>query len=283
MGEVYEALNRNTGRRVAIKTLHGQAVGRPDEVARFIREARVVTRIEHPNVVQVLDLDVDPSNETPYIVQELLTGESLEAELKGAPGRKLSPSEALRIAEPVVSALVAAHELGVVHRDLKPANIFLAVGAAGEPTPKVIDFGIAKLLTPEPGDATRTQTGALIGSPAYMSPEQACGAQDIDALTDVWSMGVVLYQMLSGRLPYEGGNAHMCIGMLQTQEPTPLRERAPRADGVSTVTPTFIPNHAHAANAVPAPRTDVATPADEVDGGASSPEGVARSRRCRLS
>jgi serine/threonine protein kinase len=227
MGAVYAAENLNTGRRVAVKVLHGQWMQRPEVAQRFIREARATTAIAHPNIVEVLDLDTDAARGITYIVQEFLEGETLEAHLAAQPGRRLAAREALAIAVPVMGALVAAHERGIVHRDLKPANLFLVRARNGEVVPKVIDFGIAKDVAAAENAAHRTQEGSAIGTPSYMSPEQVSGQTDVDAQTDVWSLGVVLYEMLSGRLPFESPNVNVLMAKILLESPTPLGAHLP--------------------------------------------------------
>ncbi len=226
MGAVYAAENLNTGRRVAIKTLRGEWTEHPEVVKRFLREARATTTIAHPNVVEVLDLDVDRDLRTPYIVQEFLEGRTLEAHLAAQPGERLPAAEALAILVPVMGALVTAHARGIVHRDLKPANLFLARGRGGVVVPKVIDFGIAKNVDSNAAVTSQTQAGTAIGTPAYMSPEQVAGLADIDAQTDVWSLGVVLYETLSGRLPYDADNVNVLMGKILYEAPVLLEDVA---------------------------------------------------------
>ena len=227
MGQVFEAVNQNTDRRVAIKTLHAQFAGDAAVVQRFLREARAATKILHPNVVDILDLDLDATTGAPYIVQEFLAGESLEAYVEAKADQRLPVEETLRILVPVMEALVAAHALGIVHRDLKPANLFLTNDRAGAATPKVIDFGIAKLMEAQTDKLHQTATGTLVGTPSYMSPEQAAGASDLDAGTDIWSLGVVFYELLSGALPYEAANYNLLVAKLLYEEPSPLLLRDP--------------------------------------------------------
>ncbi len=197
MGAVYEAEHTEIGTRIAIKVLRSEHVLNPNVVRRFQQEARSTAKIGHPNIVAVLDLDRD-SDGTLFMVQELLSGMDLATHLRtnGA----LSPTLAVRLCVPVCSALAAAHERGVLHRDLKPANIFLARAPGGAVTPKVIDFGVAKVL--EGTYAGQTTDGTIMGTLAYMSPEQLLGDPGIDGRTDVWAMGVVLYELLSGVLPF---------------------------------------------------------------------------------
>lgn len=227
MGAVFAAENLNTGRRVAVKVLHGQWAERPEVAQRFVREARATTAIAHPNIVEVFDLDSDAARGITYIVQEFLEGETLEAHLASRPGSRLGAREALEIIVPVMEAIVAAHARGIVHRDIKPANIFLVRGRGGELVPKVIDFGIAKDLASAEGASNRTQEGLTIGTPSYMSPEQVSGSTDVDAQTDVWALGVVLYQMLSGRLPFESPQQNVVMAKILLELPTPIASHCP--------------------------------------------------------
>ncbi len=227
MGTVFEAENVNTGRRVAVKVLHGEWVTRPEVVRRFMHEARATTAIAHPNIVEVFDLDTDAARGVVYIVQELLLGETLEAYLAVQPERRMSVASALEVLLPLMSALVVAHGRGIVHRDIKPANIFLVRGRTGEMVPKLIDFGIAKDVSVSVHSPHNTQAGLALGTPSYMSPEQVAGLTDIDAQSDVWSLGVLLYEMLSGRLPYEASNANLILGKILYESPTPLDSLQP--------------------------------------------------------
>ncbi len=198
MGEVYRAVNEVIGRPVAIKVLHAEMTRSPEIVARFLREAKAASLVRHPNVVDVLD--VLEHDGVPFIVQELLSGRDLAAYIEVCGGR-LTAEEALPIMIPVVEAVGIAHAKGVVHRDLKPENVFLHE-VEGQVIPKVLDFGISKITK---GDVQRmTGTGMAMGTPAYMSPEQIQGSGDVDARADVWSLGVMLFELFSGALPFVG-------------------------------------------------------------------------------
>jgi HD-like signal output (HDOD) protein/tRNA A-37 threonylcarbamoyl transferase component Bud32 len=199
MGSVYLAEHTLIGRQVAIKVLDPQVAGHPDIVSRFFVEARAVNEIRHPNIVEVTDLGLHTGH--PYIVMEYLRGETLESRL--ARGR-LSEVETVRIARQVASALGAAHERGMVHRDLKPANIMLTDHPDYPDFVKVLDFGIAKLLGAAQTPAGHhTEVGTLLGTPAFMSPEQCLGDLQLDHRSDIYSLGVILFLMLAGRLPFQ--------------------------------------------------------------------------------
>jgi eukaryotic-like serine/threonine-protein kinase len=215
MGDVWEASNTVTGRAVAIKRLRLSrsdvgGVGR----ARFVREAQAACAVAHPNVVEVLDF-VDSEDEPPILVMELLRGETLAARLDG--GQALAPEVVARLLLPVVSAVGTAHARGIVHRDLKPANIFLQ-GEGDDTEVKVLDFGIAKWVSALPTDgALLTETGSTLGTPCYMAPEQALGERVIDHRADVWAIGVILYECLTGMRPVEGENAaRIVVRLLRT-------------------------------------------------------------------
>jgi serine/threonine protein kinase len=197
MGEVWAAVNEATGGEVALKLL-----SRPGQEMRhrLLREARACGRLRHRNVIDVHDVGVAEDGE-PFLVMERLAGETLAGLLERK--RRLAPHRAARIARDVARALEAAHKLGIVHRDMKPANVFLhREDGAEDVVVKVLDFGASK--SAEASDALATVAGMAVGSPAYMSPEQARAAADLDHRTDIWSLGVVLFEMLTGKRPFDG-------------------------------------------------------------------------------
>ena len=223
MGSVYEGRHAIVGKRVAIKMLHAEFAANEEVLKRFYREAQAAAAIGHKNIIDVVDVGVTAENE-PYLVMEYLEGEDLEGMLERT--GPVSLEAACGILEPALLALAAAHEKGIVHRDLKPANIFLCREAGGHPTVKLIDFGISKISNA--GQGTKlTQTGSLLGTPAFMAPEQARGELAVDHRVDIYAMGVILYQMLTGTLPFGGDNYNSLLLNVLTQEPRPLREIVP--------------------------------------------------------
>jgi eukaryotic-like serine/threonine-protein kinase len=233
MGAVYEAQHRATGRKVALKVIGATALAAgPDIITRFEREARASGSIDSPHVVQVFDAGVDPTTSAPYMVMECLVGEDVQATVKRL--GPLAPDVVLRVVAQACHGLQKAHDAGIVHRDIKSANLFLAnVGTDGaEIVTKVLDFGIAKVraspLGPAGADHKLTKTGSMLGSPVYMSPEQAMDARDLDGRSDIFSLGVVMYEVLSGATP----NGHReSLGQLLmaicTEPAQPLQDRAP--------------------------------------------------------
>jgi serine/threonine-protein kinase len=227
MGEVFLARHRRLpGRQVAVKVLQNSASLNPELVARFRREAEIATQLGHPNIVEVLDFDTLQDG-TPFLVMEYLRGESLEHRLERG---RLPLTETLAIIRQIGSALQAAHRAGVVHRDLKPANVFLVPtdsgGVVGERV-KLLDFGISKMLDSQ---TLQTQDAVLIGTPQYMAPEQALGKNsEVDARTDLFALGCIVYEMLSGMPPFagEGGSIVQVIFRIVHTLPEPLATRCP--------------------------------------------------------
>ncbi|MFO0646352.1 MAG: protein kinase [Polyangiales bacterium] len=223
MGVVYEARHNWTGRLVAVKVLSSERVREQGFSDRFAREARAAARVHHPNVVDVLDSGFDPDAGGFYIVQELLEGEDLRARL--ARERKLTPETAVELMVGVADGLTAVHEHQIVHRDVKPGNIFIARSPDGTTAPKVIDFGVSKLLD-EP-TTTDTTTGEVLGTPRYMAPEQLRGERDIDARADVWGAGAVLYEALAGRAPFDATNHNLLVFEVLSGAPVATIEGIP--------------------------------------------------------
>jgi serine/threonine-protein kinase len=225
MGEVWAAVHLITGKQVALKLMKAEKATRPDAVQRFFREARAATVVGHANVVEVHD--VFSFEGAPIMVMELLEGESLGDRLRRE--GCLSLAELASVLVPVVSAVGTAHARGIVHRDLKPENIFLARASGGAVTPKVLDFGIAKLvqddLLVESGALTRT--GSMVGTPFYMSPEQAAGERDFDHRCDTWALGVICFEALVGKRPFEGDNFGQIFKRIITEQPASLRALCP--------------------------------------------------------
>jgi serine/threonine-protein kinase len=224
MGAVYAGTHTITGRRVAVKILHPEHATSADVMERFFREARTASEIKHPNVVDVLDMGTDPDDKTVFLVLELLEGESLARRLKRE--TKLHYAQAAEVLLPVMRALAFAHGRRVVHRDLKPDNIFIGAEPAGGTVTKLLDFGIAKAL--DRNESRMTQTGFVLGTPAYMSPEQAAGnPDDITPASDIWSMGVVWYECLTGEMPFEGNSPTATLIAIANGRYHHLRRRMP--------------------------------------------------------
>jgi serine/threonine-protein kinase len=220
MGAVWAAKNLALDVDVAVKLLRVE-VDTPEAAVRLLREARAAAQLKHPSIVQVYDFG-ETEHDDPFIVMEVLSGGSI-ADLLDRKGR-LDAAHAVRLILPVASALAAAHDKGIVHRDLKPGNVVLA-GSGEVVIPKVVDFGIAKLKNGEI-DGCSTQTGAVLGSPDYMSPEQARGRSDVDERTDVWSLCVVLYEVMTGRRPFEADNYNALINAIIEEIPPPVTDFA---------------------------------------------------------
>ena len=200
MGNVYLGENPQIGRRAAVKILHDQFRTQQEIARRFFDEARAVNRIRHENILEILDLATLPDGSY-YILMEHLEGETLKSFLRRV--KRIGPAAAGAIGLQILAGVGATHAEGIVHRDLKPANVFLTRGRNGVVV-KLLDFGVAKLS--EPGDAQTTSAGSVLGTPAYMAPEQAAGrTTEVDARADLYAVGVLLYELLAGRTPFEAG------------------------------------------------------------------------------
>ena len=198
-GVVYAATRLTDGAEVAIKTLRPEMTREPEVVRRFEQEAMLASRIRHPALIEVLEAGVDPRDGSPFIVQPLLRGTDLRAVL--ARQGRLPAAAAVDLMVPVMAGLLALHREGIVHRDVTPSNIVLVQGSDGAVVPTLIDFGVAKFLLAGSG-TPRTVTGQWLGTPAYMAPEQIAAPRDVDARCDVWSVGVVLFELITGANPF---------------------------------------------------------------------------------
>jgi serine/threonine-protein kinase len=223
MGTVYEARHEHLGSQVALKFLHPDLGARQPLVARFLQEARVSASIKSPHVTQVVDVDETPDGNA-YFVMELLEGESLEHRLER--GKPLPVSEAVDIGLQMLSGLEVAHARGIVHRDLKPDNVWLTPGPRG-PHVKLLDFGIAKLKATDEFRKVETRPGSMMGTPAYMAPEQAISADQVDHRADLYSFGVILYEMLSGHRPVDAEEPQEILEQLVRGDVYPLATRNP--------------------------------------------------------
>jgi serine/threonine protein kinase len=233
MGTVYRARDVAAHREVAIKVLHRHLARVPAMVARFEREAAVMARLQHPNLVEMHGVGRLPSGQR-WMALELVRGESLASMLTAGP---LERARVIHLVRGLLRGLAHAHAAGLVHRDLKPENVIVEHGAGGAEVPRIVDFGIAVLCDPgAPGRAGGpsiavgriTETGIVLGTPAYMAPEQARGG-DPDPRTDLFALGVMTYEMLAGVHPFDGRGAEV-IFENATRSPPPIRRRAPDAD-----------------------------------------------------
>src|SRR3954471_2780528 len=221
MGAVYEAQNVSIGKRVALKFIDREFANQPEIASRFQRDAEAASLVESAHIVDVFDTGTEQG--VPYIVMELLRGEDLRARLRRL-GR-LPKEEALHIVAQTLRGLYRAHEAGIVHRDLKPENIFLVARDDDPLFAKIVDFGISKMARRPgaPPTSTLTRQGVVLGTPFYMSPEQAQAFADLDLRTDLWSVGAILYECLAGRPPHQGDAYEQIIVAICTKDATDLR------------------------------------------------------------
>ncbi|PKN45162.1 MAG: hypothetical protein CVU59_09820 [Deltaproteobacteria bacterium HGW-Deltaproteobacteria-17] len=224
MGQVFLGEHPHIGRKVAVKVLMASFSSNPEMADRFMSEAKAVNKINNPNIIQVFDFGKLPDGRL-YLVMEFLEGVELSGYMESR--GTVSIDETIELMGQIASALDAAHNAGIVHRDLKPDNIFVVDGPSG-PVVKVLDFGVAKLLDPAMGGKHKTATGLIMGTPSYMSPEQARGSGAmIGPATDIYALGVIVYQMLSGHLPIDAESVTQVLLKHITDPPTPIFEFLP--------------------------------------------------------
>ncbi len=224
MAEVWSATNTFTERELAIKFMNTQVAKTPEAAARFLKEAKVSARINHPNIIEIHDVGQTDQGQL-FLVMELLTGFPLEVALRRQ-NPPMSLYEFAIVMVEVGDALAAAHKSGIVHRDLKPTNIFLHKPRDGSPMPKLLDFGVSKFLEDDQNHAL-TIAGTVLGSPLYMSPEQARGESQLDGRTDIFAFGAILFEALCGYRAYEAKNFNALIVKIATTAPKSIDECAP--------------------------------------------------------
>ena len=222
MGFVYEAIQLRLNRRVALKVIAPDLADDAESLGRFRREVKILSRLSHPNVVQLLDFGTTVSGQ-PYLVTEFLDGEDLENRLDGLGSMPLT--RALPIVRQVASALAAIHDKGIVHRDLKPSNVFVLSIDGAPDFVKVVDFGISKIRMSTTG---LTAPASMIGTPLYMSPEQACGrVEDVDHRSDQWALACMAWRMLGGQPPFTGRHWIELLRCIEQEDPPSLLDSAP--------------------------------------------------------
>ncbi len=233
MGAVFEGENTRIRRRVAIKTLHAQVSGKADVLERFEREAQAAGRIGSEHIVEVLDMG-DLQDGTRFMVMEFLEGMTLGDRI--VKQGRIPPRELVGIMDGMLDGLGAAHAAGIIHRDLKPANIFLVRGRAQADFVKILDFGVSKFNVLNSEEMSMTRTGAVVGTPYYMSPEQAKGARTIDARSDLYSTGVILYEAITGQVPFNAQTFNELIFKIALESPPPPEQFVPTLDvGFSSI------------------------------------------------
>lgn len=231
MGTVFESTSPDDGGRpVAVKILGTDYLQDADIKGRFVEEGRTCQRLIHPNIVRVADV-AEAEDGTPYIVMELLEGVPLSAYTRS--GVRVPLHQAATILQGILAGLGAAHAQGIVHRDLKPENVVLAREPSGTFTAKILDFGIAKVMDVAGGMGSKTRTGVLLGTPAYMSPEQIKSSKDVDARTDLWSAGVMLYEMLTGRVAFPAPTEYARLNAVLSVTPPPVETVDPQLSRLS--------------------------------------------------
>lgn len=229
MGTVYEAVHDGIDRRVAVKILHPEYARKPEIVRRFLNEARAVNVVSHPGLVQISECGQSEDG-TAFLVMEYLDGDTLGGRLKKRADKKLTEAQVVGFAWQLATALAAAHATGIVHRDLKPSNVMLVPDPTvlGGERVKLLDFGIAKLGQQiGRNDGLHTRTGVTMGTPSYMAPEQCLGAANVDGKADVYSLGVMMFEMLTGTPPFVADAELVLLNMHVSKAPPVLRTIAP--------------------------------------------------------
>ena len=224
MGAVYEAEHTVITRRVAIKILHPRFNEHPEVAERFLREAQTASSIGHRNIIEIHDFGREEDGRC-FIVMQLLEGLSLSSFI--ATQGKTAPGLAVAITLEILAGLKTAHDKGIIHRDIKPDNVFLERNSETQMTAKILDFGISKILSAEPDNQSLTQTGAILGTPVYMSPEQARGVKELDGRADIWAVGTMLYKLLSGTTPYAGKSYNEILAKIVEAPIPPLSDLVP--------------------------------------------------------
>ncbi len=223
-GAVWAARNELIERDVALKIMEPEVMSDKVLLHRFFNEAKAIGRVKHPSIVGIFDLG-QAEDGSPFLVLELLDGEPLNTRIQRE--GCIEPETLTDVCAGVARALDLAHQQSIIHRDMKPANIFLHRTSTGGLRGKILDFGISKVLTSSGANFSLTKTGTVVGSPAYMSPEQAAGRDDLDGRADVWSLGVVLHEALTGVLPHEAPNYNALMVRILTQDVEPIAARKP--------------------------------------------------------
>ena len=223
LGLVYEVEDLRQPARYAVKLLRQEFCEEAAVVERFLEEAQTAGRVDHPGIPRVMECD-RAEDGTPYIVMELFEGHPLSDAMNRG---RLPVRTAAQITTGILDTLAAAHAAGVVHRDLKPDNVFL-VGPAGDAGVKLLDFGLARVMEAAGGPSRKTRTGMMLGTPGYMSPEQVKNAKDAGVPADLWSVGVILYEMLTGVRAFAAANEFERMTKVLTERPTPIQDVAPQ-------------------------------------------------------
>ena len=227
MGAVYEGENTRINRRVAIKVLHANVAENKEAVQRFEREAQAAGRIGNDHILEVLDLGTLPSGDH-FMVMEYLDGEPLSSRIRGA--GQMTAEDLCPVIRQVLLGLGAAHDAGIIHRDLKPDNIFILTEKYGNKDfVKLIDFGVSKFNILN-DDMKMTRTGAVVGTPYYMSPEQASGRQSTDVRSDVYAVGVIMYEAVTGHVPFDAPTFNQLMFQIVLSSPVPAAQIVPSLD-----------------------------------------------------